>query len=160
MTRSHVLNFLIKFAGRPASAAAQRQYAEDNPSTYNNRGSSNYQQDRARELAAGGMTGTQANDRARYDARQMDAHYRNAPKVDPSTLVNRSGAKIKGIAAPQADAAGRITGRIKRATGKPMADLYSPPMRQGGGQVLPGLQQGRTTRERTMAERGRACSSA
>lgn len=125
MTRSRVLDFLIKFASpldalggeqsttlppagfkrgktptrpptsRAASAAAQRQYAEDNPSTYNNRGSSNYQQDRARELAAGGMTGTQANDRARYDARQMDAHYRNAGKADTSRLVNPSGAKIK-----------------------------------------------------------------
>ena len=74
------------------------------------------------------MDSTMANQQANRDAARMNAAWKSAPKVDPKTLVNPSGAKIPGIAAPD-----QQTGpgpKLNRLTGKPMQVGYV-----GGGVV-------------------------
>jgi hypothetical protein len=90
-----------------------------------------YQKDRAAELYQKGMDSTMANQQANRDAARMNAAWKSAPKVDPKTLVNPSGAKIPGIAAPD-----QQTGpgpKINRLTGKPMQVGYVG----GGGVATP-----------------------
>jgi hypothetical protein len=90
-----------------------------------------YQKDRAAELYQKGMDSTMANQQANRDAARMNAAWKSAPKVGPKTLVNPSGAKIPGIAAPD-----QQTGpgpKISRLTGKPMQVGYVG----GGGVATP-----------------------
>ena len=76
-----------------------------------------FQQDRTSELFQRGMKRADAAVRAKAEGAALDRRWREAPKVDPRTLINPSGAKIPGILAPD-----QQTGpgpKINRLTGKP-----------------------------------------
>ena len=102
---------------QPPAATQPPAPAKPAPAWGGNQTPGTFRQDRTSELYQRGMKPTVAAATAKAEGAALDRRWREAPKVDPRTLLNPSGAKIPGIPAPD-----QQTGpgpKINRLTGKP-----------------------------------------
>lgn len=102
---------------QPPTATSPAAPAKPAPAWGGNQTPGTFQQDRTSELYQRSMKRADAAATAKAEGAALDRRWREAPKVDPRTLINPSGAKTPGIAAPD-----QQTGpgpKINRLTGKP-----------------------------------------
>ena len=102
---------------QPPAATQPPAPAKPAPAWGGNQTPGTFRQDRTAELYQRGMKPTVAAATAKAEGAALDRRWREAPKVNPLSLINPSGAKLPGIPAPDQQAGPGP--KINRLTGKP-----------------------------------------